>query len=421
MTQPNSPNRHHVPADVTDRWRSRWLVPLTPTALGAVILVASATHGHPISGLVWFAALAAVGAVSAMAERLQTARRSGRHAADEREAIINSRAMSIAGTVLVIALTALHRLHARARVEHHPVHATPRRRRHLLRRRAGGTAKERALTTVPIRQSAAPGFHAGKFAENLARLGPPRPRHRTRVDEARRTIAPTRTWDAELAANAGGLGAQRRIATMYPATRNAGQTARSAGRSIAAPAATWDGAARSLLGAECGHEIRADRVTALARSGQHPGLTQIGVEQSSRALVTASVETCLCCRTGIFAPPATVSECAESRTGDGSARSPTLSVALVPIRRARLLRVERPAFMFSRERRASGPSVGRRPHERSWCRRVRASLCAHGNVRAALPVPVECAGLGDWEVWRSAAPVAVHEQARMEPPRCAVA
>ena len=29
-----------------------------------------------------------------------------------------------------------------------------------------------------------------------------------------------------------------------------------------------------------------------------------GVEQSSRALVTASVETCLCCRTGIFAPPA---------------------------------------------------------------------------------------------------------------------
>ena len=106
MTQPNSPNRHHVPADVTDRWRSRWLVPLTPTALGAVILVASATHGHPISGLVWFAALAAVGAVSAMAERLQTARRSGRHAADEREAIINSRAMSIAGTVLVIALTA---------------------------------------------------------------------------------------------------------------------------------------------------------------------------------------------------------------------------------------------------------------------------------------------------------------------------
>jgi hypothetical protein len=32
------------------------------------------------------------------------------------------------------------------------------------------------------------------------------------------------------------------------------------------------------------------------------------VDQSSRALVTASVETCLCCRMGIFAPPATVSE-----------------------------------------------------------------------------------------------------------------
>ncbi len=105
MTQPNSSNRHHAPARITDRWPPRWLVPLTPTALGAVILVASATHGHPISGLAWFAALAAIAALSAIAERLQTARRSGTHAEHEREAIINSRAMSVAGTVLVIALT----------------------------------------------------------------------------------------------------------------------------------------------------------------------------------------------------------------------------------------------------------------------------------------------------------------------------
>jgi hypothetical protein len=54
---------------------------------------------------VWFAALAAVGALSAIAERLQTARRSGTHAEHEQEATINSRAMSVAGTVLVIALT----------------------------------------------------------------------------------------------------------------------------------------------------------------------------------------------------------------------------------------------------------------------------------------------------------------------------
>jgi hypothetical protein len=50
------------------------------------------------------------------------------------------------------------------------------------------------------------------------------------------------------------------------------------------------------------------------RRGSHAGVTAIGVEQSSRALVTASVETCLCCRAGIFAPPATVSECAGSAT-----------------------------------------------------------------------------------------------------------
>ncbi|MGB8874944.1 MAG: hypothetical protein WCD11_01440 [Solirubrobacteraceae bacterium] len=49
------------------------------------------------------------------------------------------------------------------------------------------------------------------------------------------------------------------------------------------------------------------------RSGSETEVAGSGAEQSSRALVTASVETCLCCRTGIFAPPATVSECAESK------------------------------------------------------------------------------------------------------------
>jgi hypothetical protein len=30
-----------------------------------------------------------------------------------------------------------------------------------------------------------------------------------------------------------------------------------------------------MLSAKCGHEIRADRVTPLARNGQHAGVTQI--------------------------------------------------------------------------------------------------------------------------------------------------
>jgi hypothetical protein len=48
---------------------------------------------------------------------------------------------------------------------------------------------------------------------------------------------------------------------------------------FAAAAAMSHAGERSLLGAECGHEIRADRVTPLARSGQQAGVTQIGVKQ----------------------------------------------------------------------------------------------------------------------------------------------
>ena len=104
MRRPNS-KRHAARADVTDQWRPRWLVPLVPVALGGVILVATTTTGHPLSGMAWFAVLAAVGALSAIAGRFEAARRGRRHVGDEREAIINTRTMSIAGTVLVIALT----------------------------------------------------------------------------------------------------------------------------------------------------------------------------------------------------------------------------------------------------------------------------------------------------------------------------
>jgi hypothetical protein len=102
MTRSNSPNDHDVRAG--DRRQSRWLVSLLPAILGAVVLVASAMGGHILSGVVSLAVLSAIGALSPLAARFEAARR-GHHDEDEREAIINTRAMSITGTVLVIAIT----------------------------------------------------------------------------------------------------------------------------------------------------------------------------------------------------------------------------------------------------------------------------------------------------------------------------
>jgi hypothetical protein len=105
MTRPDSPNNHNMPASVTDQWRSRWLVPLAPAALGAVVLLAAVMAGRILTGVLWFAVISAIGALSPIAARLQAARRGRCHDQDEREAIINARAMSIAGTVLVIVIT----------------------------------------------------------------------------------------------------------------------------------------------------------------------------------------------------------------------------------------------------------------------------------------------------------------------------
>ena len=105
MTRQNSPNNDDARAGDTDQWPPRWLIPLVPAALGAVILVAAAMSGHILSGVVWFAVLAAIGALSPVAARFEAARRGPRHDEDERAAIINTRAMSITGTVLVIAIT----------------------------------------------------------------------------------------------------------------------------------------------------------------------------------------------------------------------------------------------------------------------------------------------------------------------------
>ncbi len=105
MTRPNNPKTHIARAGVTDQWVSRWRAPLVPAALGGVILVAAATAGHFLSGLMWFAAFAALGALTAIARRFEAARQGRGHVDDERDAITNARAMSIVGTVLVIAIT----------------------------------------------------------------------------------------------------------------------------------------------------------------------------------------------------------------------------------------------------------------------------------------------------------------------------
>ena len=86
MTRPNNPNHHDARAGVTDQWRSRWLIPLLPAALGAVILVAAGMRGHIVSGVVWFAVLSAVGALSPIAARFEATRRGHRHDEDERAA-----------------------------------------------------------------------------------------------------------------------------------------------------------------------------------------------------------------------------------------------------------------------------------------------------------------------------------------------
>jgi hypothetical protein len=81
------------------------LVLLVPVALGAVVLIAAATSGHLLSGLIWFAILAVLGGLSALAAQIGTARRGRSHTEDERDAMINTRSMSIAGTVLVVVIT----------------------------------------------------------------------------------------------------------------------------------------------------------------------------------------------------------------------------------------------------------------------------------------------------------------------------
>ncbi len=84
---------------------SRWLFSLVPVGLGAVILAAEATNGDLAEGLVWFAVLAVLGALLAFGGRFEAVRLARGDGEDERDAMINTRAMAAVGTVLTIVLT----------------------------------------------------------------------------------------------------------------------------------------------------------------------------------------------------------------------------------------------------------------------------------------------------------------------------
>jgi hypothetical protein len=90
---------------MTTQPANRWLFPLVPLGLGAVILAAEATEGDLASGLVWFAILASVGALELLGGRFEWVRQLRGDDEDERDAIINTRALAAAGLVWVLVLT----------------------------------------------------------------------------------------------------------------------------------------------------------------------------------------------------------------------------------------------------------------------------------------------------------------------------
>lgn len=104
MTAPNSPTSHRPRAAVPDRW-TRWLIPGVPVGLGGVILVAEAMNGNLTSGLIWFAVIAAVGALLAFGGRFEAVRQARGDDEDERDYAIATRAMALTGIVFVILLS----------------------------------------------------------------------------------------------------------------------------------------------------------------------------------------------------------------------------------------------------------------------------------------------------------------------------
>jgi hypothetical protein len=80
-------------------------MPLVNLLLGGTILVARAMEDDLTGGLIWFAIFAAVAALYAVGGRSETAREALGERQDERDEMINTRALAAAGLVLIVALT----------------------------------------------------------------------------------------------------------------------------------------------------------------------------------------------------------------------------------------------------------------------------------------------------------------------------
>ena len=91
---------------IGDRMSGRsWAVPLSGVAIGAILLGAEAADGDWAAGLVWFAVLALPAALLAFGGRFEAVRQARGEGGDERDLMIDNRAMAFAGIVLVVALT----------------------------------------------------------------------------------------------------------------------------------------------------------------------------------------------------------------------------------------------------------------------------------------------------------------------------
>jgi hypothetical protein len=85
-------------ARADDRMSGRpWAVPLSLVGIGAIVLVADGDWAPAWSG---FAVLAGVAALPALGGRAEVVRLARGDGADEREALIDQRAMAFAGGVL---------------------------------------------------------------------------------------------------------------------------------------------------------------------------------------------------------------------------------------------------------------------------------------------------------------------------------
>ena len=91
---------------VGDRMSGRsWAVSLSTVAIGTILLAAEAADGDWAAGLVWFALLAVPAAALVFGGRFEAVRQARGDGGDERDEMIDNRAMAFAGVVLVVALT----------------------------------------------------------------------------------------------------------------------------------------------------------------------------------------------------------------------------------------------------------------------------------------------------------------------------